>query len=210
MNTVLQSGEYESVGGSTPLYSDCRIIAATNVDLSEAVQEGDFREDLYYRLKVISLTLPPLRDRPDDIPLLAEYFLQHFASRHQRAIKDLSPASMHLLVTYPWPGNVRELENTIERAVVLCKKDQVDSTDLPNELHTQSMITQSQEGHSQETSVESSMFSVPLGTPLQEVERRLIMKTLAFTGGDKRQTAHLLGVATRTIYRKLAHIEESP
>jgi two-component system, NtrC family, response regulator HydG len=204
---VLQSGEYESVGGSTPLFSDCRVIAATNVNLLEAVREGDFREDLYYRLKVISLTLPPLRERRDDIPLLAEHFLQRFINRHQRPIKSISSNSMNLLITYPWPGNVRELENTIERAVVLCQNDQIEPLDLPAEIHDQSSPIQPQKD-GLDVTPDHALFSVPLGTPLQEVERRLIMKTLAFTSGDKRQTAQLLGIATRTIYRKLAHIEE--
>ena len=206
---VLQSGEYEAVGGSNTVFSDCRVIAATNVDLSEAVKDGDFREDLYYRLKVISLTLPPLRERRDDIPLLAEHFLQQFQTRHQRNLKGFDTEVRMALMNYPWPGNIRELENTIERAVVLCQGEQVKETDLPLEIRNNKELTaQEDKTITQYLPDDSTLFSVPLGTPLQEVERRLIMKTLSYTNGDKRQAAHLLGIATRTIYRKLASLEE--
>ena len=205
---VLQSGEYESVGGNQTLNSDCRIIAATNIDLADAVKENDFREDLYYRLKVIALTLPPLRERYDDVPLLCEYFLKKFSQRHQKELKLISPSAMFSLREYQWPGNVRELENTIERAVVLCQEPSIQVNDLPHEIHKASLEAGSSSLGEERKNIDPSLFAVPLGTPLQEVERRLIMKTLAFTGGDKRQTAQLLGVATRTIYRKLAAFED--
>ena len=205
---VLQSGEYETVGGSKTLKSDCRIIAATNVDLAEAVKDNDFREDLYYRLKVIALTLPPLRERYDDVPLLCEHFLKKFSQRHQRELKVISPNAMLILSDYQWPGNVRELENTIERAVVLCQGSSIQVSDLPHEIYEASSGKRIPNFGEERQSLDPALFAVPMGTPLQEVERRLIMKTLAFTGGDKRQTAQLLGVATRTIYRKLATFED--
>lgn len=212
---ALQSGEYERVGGHETLHSDCRVIAATNVNLSDAVKEGDFREDLYYRLKVIPITLPPLRDRVDDIPLLVEHFFQIFQARHQRGLTGISNDAWRALISYTWPGNVRELENSIERAVVLCKGSQLETCDLPAEvidegLHhneTLKMTSRLHESRGEQPREDKILFTAPLGTPLQEIERRLILRTLAYTGGDKRQTALMLGVATRTIYRKLAAFE---
>ena len=192
---VLQSGDYERVGGDRALKTDCRLIAATNIDLNQAIIDGDFREDLFYRINVIAITLPPLRARVDDIPLLAEYFLQKYNARHQREIEHLSPDLMQKFMRYGWPGNVRELENCIERAVVLSRSAMIQETDLPGEMTDLSPAT-------------DDMFSVPIGTPLQEVERRLLNRTLAFTQGDKRRAAQLLGIATRTVYRKLA--EQTP
>ena len=205
---VLQSGEYEPVGGSNTLHSDCRVIAATNVDLTQAVREGDFREDLYYRLKVITLTLPPLRDRVGDIPLLAEHFLQRCLVKHQRQLKGISPTAHDSLSSYLWPGNVRELENVIERAVVLCQSDYIELRDLPSELKEPHTSRDSTTHRALEQSHERMSLSFPFGMTLQEVEKRLIQQTLEYTGGDKRRTAQLLGIATRTVYRKLASLEE--
>ena len=188
---VLQSGEFERVGGQSLLKSDCRIIAATNINLQQAVQEGDFREDLYYRLNVISLTLPPLRSRLDDLPLLAEFFLTRYSQRHQRTLRGFHEQTLICLSRYTWPGNVRELENMIERAVVLCRDEMIMPHDLPMELHNISPYTASDHLH------------IAIGTPLQEVERRLIHRTLEFTQGDKQKAAQMLGIAARTIYRKL-------
>lgn len=186
---VLQSGEFERVGGGKTLFTDCRIIAATNRDLSQMVSTGDFREDLYYRLNVIPITLPPLRARPDDVPLLADHFLRHYATKHGKNIEGLSSKAMAQLVDYSWPGNVRELENTIERAVVLAKSTVLDEPDLP--------ITILEEQR------ELEALSIPIGTPLEEIERRVIRETLRFTDGDKKRAAQLLGIAIRTIYRKI-------
>src|SRR6185369_8721886 len=116
---VLQEGEVKRVGGTDPVSVDVRVLAATNVDLVKARAEGRFREDLYYRLNVITLTLPPLRDRPDDIPLLAQHFLKHYSEQVGKKVEALSAEALRKLTVYPWPGNVRELENVIERAVVL-------------------------------------------------------------------------------------------
>ena len=204
---ALQSGEYERVGGDETLHADCRVIAATHVNLYEAVSDGDFREYLYYRLKVIAITLPPLRERVDDIPLLAEYFFQRFITRHQRSLKAISLDARQAMMAYSWPGNVRELENCVERAVVLCRSDQIEVNDLPVEVQATAQRPDGGDVIEREAQ-DARFFTVPIGTPLQEIERRLILRTLALTGGDKRQTAHLLGLATRTIYRKLATLEE--
>ena len=131
---VLQSGEFERVGGTETLTTDCRIIAATNRQLEQAVKNGDFREDLYYRLNVIPITIPPLRARPDDVPLLADHFLRIYAEKNNRHFDGMSEKAVSRLVDYSWPGNVRELENTIERAVVLGKTSILDEEDLPDTM----------------------------------------------------------------------------
>ena len=186
---VLQSGDYERVGGQQTLFTDCRVIAATNRDLPAAVQRGDFREDLFYRLNVIPIIVPPLRARRDDIPLLADYFVRHYAEQNGKTIEGIAPSALQKMVDYSWPGNVRELQNTIERAVVLAKKPVLDEADLPEAICSQ---VRDAEG-----------LSIPIGTPLDEIERRAIQETLRFTNGDKKRAAQLLGIATRTIYRKL-------
>ncbi|MEZ4384000.1 MAG: sigma-54 dependent transcriptional regulator [Nannocystaceae bacterium] len=186
---ALQEGEIEPVGGRVKKV-DIRLVCATNRDLSQEVKGGRFREDLFYRINVIPIRIPPLRDRIEDVPLLADHFLRMFASKHGKSVEGVSDAALHLMGNYGWPGNVRELENAIERAVVLCRGGLVDVDDLPPELRDP------QAGHGRHVT-----FSV--GTPLAEVERRMIMETLKFTRGDKRLAADLLGIATRTIYRKI-------
>ncbi|MCC6997659.1 MAG: sigma-54-dependent Fis family transcriptional regulator [Deltaproteobacteria bacterium] len=194
---VLQEGEVERLGGRSQRV-DLRLVAATNKDLARAVREGRFREDLYYRLNVIALTVPPLRDRKDDVPLLVEHFLQVFRARNGKAIAGLSRGALDLLQSYDWPGNVRELENAIERAVVLCKGTSIDSDDLPLEVRGGGGAGLGLGGASG-----ARVISFPTGTPLEEIERRAIHETLKHAKGDKRLAAQLLGIATRTIYRKL-------
>jgi transcriptional regulator with GAF, ATPase, and Fis domain len=188
---VLQEGEVERLGGRTQKV-DLRLVAATNQDLRTAVREGRFREDLYYRLNVIALKLPPLRERRDDVPLLAEHFLRLYGARNGRQFVGFTRAGLDALVRYEWPGNVRELENTIERAVVLARGDIIDAEDLPGEVRT---------GVGAASDGKSVTFAI--GTPLAEIERRVIHATLGHVGGDKRLCAQLLGIATRTIYRRL-------
>ncbi len=186
---ALQEGEIEPVGGRLSKV-DVRLICATNRDLSEEVKAGRFREDLFYRINVIPIRVPPLRDRLEDVPLLADHFLRIFAGKHGKAVHGFTEAALYRMSNYGWPGNVREMENAVERAVVLCRGGLVDEHDLPPELRDP------QAGHGRQIT-----FSV--GTPLEEVERRMITETLKFTRGDKRLAADLLGIATRTIYRKL-------
>ena len=171
---------------------DLRLVAATNQDLRAAVREGRFREDLYYRLNVIAVPIPPLRDRREDVPLLAEHFLQLYAAKNARHLSGFSRAALDLLARYEWPGNVRELENTVERAVVLCRGTSIELDDLPPDVRSGSGTLS--DGHS---------LTFAVGTPLEEIERRVIHATLAHVGGDKRVCAQLLGIATRTIYRRL-------
>jgi two-component system response regulator HydG len=171
---------------------DLRLVAATNQDLRAAVREGRFREDLYYRLNVIALPIPPLRHRREDIPLLAEHFLQIYGERNARRLSGFSRAAADALSRHEWPGNVRELENTVERAVVLSRGSSVELDDLPPDVRS---------GGAGAGDDRSLTFAV--GTPLGEIERRVIHATLSHVGGDKRLCAQLLGIATRTIYRRL-------
>jgi two-component system response regulator HydG len=192
---VLQEQEIERLGGggkTRPV--DIRLIAATNVDLGKAVADGQFREDLYYRLNVIPVTIPPLRDRRDDIPLLAQHFIQLYAEKNGKVVTGCSRAAIERLCDYPWPGNVRELENAIERAVVLSRDSVIGDEALPIEIRDAASPAGRPSGPA---------LSFAVGTPLAEIEMRVIRETLRHTGGDKRLAAKLLGIATRTIYRRL-------
>jgi len=186
---VLQEGEYERVGGTETLRADVRVIAATNRDIETEVREGRFREDLFYRLNVIRLSVPPLKDRQEDVPLLAQHFLARFARKNAKPVTGFTAEAMDALSSHAWPGNVRELENAIERAVVLCRGPEVALHDLPPALR---------EARGRARLV----FEV--GTPLKTVERRMIEETLRSTGGDKTLAASLLGITSRTIYRREA------
>jgi two-component system response regulator HydG len=186
---VLQHGEVERLGGKT-LRVDVRVVAATNKNLSEEVRSGRFREDLYYRLNVISVEVPPLRHRLEDVPLLAEHFLARFREKNRKPVKGFSEAALERMTHYRWPGNVRELENAVERAVVMTRSEVIALEDLPPEVR---------EG----PTCDGRVLNFPIGTPLEEVERRVILETLRHAEGDKRLAAQLLGIATRTVYRKL-------
>ncbi len=186
---ALQEGEVVRLGTNHPIKVDCRVIAATNKDLEDEIKAGNFREDLFYRLNVVRLTPPPLRDRRQDIPLLSDHFLTRYAERNNRQISGLTRAATSALSAYSWPGNVRELENTIERAIVLDKDGVIDLDDLPEHIHNAER--------------ERRSITISLGTSLKEIARQVIDETLRMAGGDKRLAAQLLGIATRTIYRKL-------
>lgn len=191
---VLQENEFEPLGGKTQS-STCRIIAATHRDLKALVSEGKFREDLYYRLDVISIAAPPLRARKSDIPLLASHFLSLYALRNQKQGLVLDPSALDLLCAYDWPGNIRELENVIERAVVLSKSSMIMGQDLPPKLRAASTHPQS--------------ITFELGTALGEMEREAIDLTLKHTHGDKQMAAKMLGISYRTIYRRLGEKDPS-
>jgi transcriptional regulator with GAF, ATPase, and Fis domain len=183
---VLQTQSFERVGGERTLRVNVRVLAATNKDLLKEVQNGNFREDLYYRLNVIPIVLPPLRKRPNDIPLLADSFLKRFAAEQRKNIDEYSPESMRLILDYGWPGNVRELENSVEHAVVLAKGRRIESTDLPTVLRSQAKPTPS--------------------TDLRlmgETERALIERVLEESNWDKKKAARSLGIGRTTLYAKL-------
>jgi two-component system response regulator HydG len=195
---VLQDGVVERLGGTVPLQVDVRIVAATNKELSQEVKAGRFREDLFYRLNVVALRLPPLRERREDVLLLASTFLRRIAEKNRKPLTGFSPAALAALDAYPWPGNVRELEHAVERAVVLSHGETVELCDLPE------IVQQAQAG-----SLEGSAFAfvVPIGTSMEEIERTAIRETLRHTRGDKTLAAQILGIAARTIYRKLERDE---
>jgi len=186
---VLQEGEFERVGGTQPVKVDVRIIASSNRNILEEVKARRFREDLYYRLNVININLPPLRDRKEDISLLAHHFLKKYAEKNSKTVVWISKDVMESLTDYNWPGNVRELENVMERAVVMCKGDTIRMDDIPQLLDDDAR--------------EKRYFLIQMGTPLEEIEQKVIQETLKMTKGNKRIAAHLLGIATRTIYRKI-------
>jgi two-component system response regulator HydG len=196
---VLQEGEFEHLGGTRTIRVDVRIVAATNRDIAQMVRDKRFREDLYYRLNVITITLPPLRDRPEDVPLLAQHFLRHYAAKNNRRLEGLTAEALQRLEGYAWPGNVRELENVIERGVVLARGSLVEVTDLPEEIGKAPTLDQ----------VSRAIGSlVRLATPLAEVERRMLEETLRSAGGNKTLTAKLLGIDVRTVARKLERQED--
>jgi two-component system response regulator HydG len=191
---VLQEGEYERIGGTKTLKADARILAASNENVEKAIERGALREDLYYRLNVVRLDIPPLRDRPDDVPLLARHFMALHAERNGRAMSAIAADAVEALQNWSWPGNVRELENAIERAVVLSRDDVLDAGDLPPALRNH------------QDAPDRLVFSV--GSPLKAVERRMIEATLRQVGGDKVLAADLLGITARTIYRREAEWRE--
>ncbi len=190
---VLQEQEVKPVGGTEIIAVDVRVVAATHRDLSGLVSSGRFREDLYYRLHVVVLRVPPLRDRREDISLLAEHFLRRFAALSQRRLQGFSPAAMNALVSYRWPGNVRELENVVDRAVALAQGSLVDEGDLPEEIGA----------------VHRPVALSPGGEALllDEVVRRHVLAVLRGAGGNKSRAAKLLGVPRRTLYRMLERFE---
>jgi DNA-binding NtrC family response regulator len=186
---VLQEQEFERVGGNETLRVDVRIIAATNADLEEAVKEGRVRKDLYYRLKVVTIHMPPLRDRPGDIPLLVRHFLEKYARENDKDIQGVDPAAMDRMSRYAWPGNVRQLENCIEHAVVMTRDGRIKPQDLPIEPDA-----------AEKTVCEPI---VRTGRALKEVEKDMIVETLRATDWNKTRAAKMLGIGTRTLYRKL-------
>lgn len=188
---VLETGCFERVGGEQTQESDVRIIAATNKDLEEEIRKGRFREDLYYRLNVINLVLPPLRERREDIGLLADSFLVKYAVKNKKDIKGFSAQSARILNNYDWPGNVRELENAVERAVVMARNEFIEPDNLP------SNISQSIRKAKKDT------FRIPSGTTMKEVEKKVILDTLQTTNGSKSKAAKILGISTRKIEYKI-------
>jgi two-component system response regulator HydG len=197
---VLQDGVVERLGGTQPVQVDVRIVAASNKDLAAEVRAGRFREDLFYRLDVVAVRLPPLRDRREDVPLLASAFLKRLAEKHGKAIRGFTPAALAALEACEWPGNVRELEHAVERAVVLCRGETVDVGDLPEAAR--------REAPEKPPAAAAGAISIPVGTPMEEVERMVIRETLRHTRGDKNLAARILGIAARTIYRKLDRDDE--
>ena len=225
---VLQEREVLPVGGTRPVPVDVRIVTATNRDLQEAIARGNFREDLYYRLNVITLSLPPLRERGEDVPLLCDYFMNRFAERNRKNVKGFTPGAMDALIRYPWPGNVRELENTMERAVVLLVGEHISERELPDRVrdhkggpagngntlgHPSGFPAGSLSGQ-----VAGNLAGQPYGSPagspalqsgdtepqtLEAMEREAILATLEKVEGNRSLAAKILGITRKTLYSKL-------
>jgi two-component system response regulator HydG len=187
---VIQEREIQPVGSDQTIKIDVRIVGATHRDLARDVEQGRFRQDLFYRLNVVTLHLPSLRERPEDIPLLAGHFLKKFAEKNRKQVKMFTPAAMHRLSTHSWPGNVRELENAVERAVVLLAGEYVEERDLPPAL-----LSGSAAGVAPGT--------VLPGTTLEEVERQTIMAALEAADSNKSEAARRLGITRKTLHAKL-------
>ncbi|MGD8900944.1 MAG: sigma-54 dependent transcriptional regulator [Desulfobacterales bacterium] len=192
---VLQERELCRVGGEDTIQVDVRVIAATNKDLLKQIKDGAFREDLYYRLNVVELKVPPLSARREDIPLLAQYFLEKFATKNRKEIKGFTPSAMDNLIRYDWPGNVRELMNAIERGVVLARTNYLDVSDFP--FIKETMGSNNPDAH------DSAMLAMQGDVPLEEVEKAAILKTLEAAGGNKSETARRLGITRKTLHKKL-------
>lgn len=190
---AIQEREIQRVGSDTPIKVDVRIIAATNRDLLADVNGGKFREDLYYRLNVVNLRVPGLAERKEDIPLLAQHFLNRFAEKNRKNLKGFTPVAMDLLVRYSWPGNVRELENAVERAVIMCVGDYISERELPPSLTSQL------QGDLHGERSPAGMG----GLPLEEIEKAAIIQTLEETGGNKSEAAKLLNITRTTLNNKI-------
>jgi two-component system response regulator HydG len=188
---VLQEKEFEPLGSARTIKVDIRVIAATNKDLIKEVREGRFREDLYYRLNVVPITMPPLRERKEDIPPLADHFLAVYREKNRKPMKGISGKALDLLVRYDWPGNIRELENCIERAVIMAKEEMITPVDFPPQI--QRLSGEEEKGG----------FAIPSGISLEAMERELIVKTLAETGGNRTRASEILGINRRTLQNKL-------
>jgi transcriptional regulator with GAF, ATPase, and Fis domain len=205
---VLQDGEFTRVGGNEVIKTDVRVIAASNVDLKRAVELGRFRQDLYYRLSVFPIVLPPLRQRPEDIHPLVIHFLEHYKQKTGRFVSGISKDSLQALMTYEWPGNVRELENAIERAVIIASGRQIELEDLPEAISK--TVLQERDRIKVERAKAASegrttTFEVTVPSSMDEIERAAIEATLDYTKGDKTHAARALGIGRKTLYRKLDH-----
>jgi two-component system response regulator HydG len=191
---VLETGEIVRVGTNEPIKVDVRLISATNRELADSIAEGKFRQDLYHRLKVVSIKLPALRERREDIPLLIEHFLKELSASHGKTIAAVSPAVRKALMNYSWPGNVRELKNALESMVVIDSDGQLDVDDLIDDLQSGTVRSKSGE----HLGVDSLV-----GRSLEEIERYFIGETLKQTNGNREEAARLLGIGERTLYRKI-------
>lgn len=189
---VIQNRQFERVGGEKTIDVDVRIIAATNRNLEEEVKAGRFREDLYYRLNVVSVQVPPLRERKEDIPLLVSSFLERFNEENGKNVKGFDSKAKSALSNYSWPGNIRQLQNVVEGCVAMSVSDTVKLADLPDYL---------QKGSGDKA------ISIPLGTSMEEAEMIIINETLAFCGGNRSKCAEVLGIGRKTLYRKLGEEE---
>ncbi len=188
---VLQEHKFERVGGEKSVKVDVRVVAATNRNLEDEVKAGRFREDLFYRLNVVRIEMPSLRERMDDIPLLMHAFLREFNIENKKNIKGFDKASKAAMIKYNWPGNIRELKNAVESAVVMCTGDEIKMEDLPRALRSQG---------------EEKVITIPIGITMDEAEKIIIQENLAANKGNKSRTADILGIGRKTLHRKLEEL----
>jgi DNA-binding NtrC family response regulator len=187
---VLEEHRLRRVGGNSEIALNVRVLAASNRDVAQAVRDGKLREDLYYRLNVFTIDLPPLRERCEDVPLLVQNFIQHYAGRNNKEVVGIDDEALSALQAHPWPGNVRQLRNVIERALIVCNGRVIRRSDLPPEFQASSAM-------------ESGYVKLRIGSTLEEMEKELIKHTIEFNGGNKTRAAQILGVSPKTLYNKL-------
>jgi DNA-binding NtrC family response regulator len=193
---VLEERSFRRLGGQEEIQVDVRVLAATNRDPEASLKDGKLREDLFYRLNVFTMELPPLRERTDDIPLLVDHFVREFAKANGKSTAGVTPDALQALAAYHWPGNVRELRNAVERAVILCSRPLIGPEELP------ASVTHP----SQPVAAAASPYGeviIPVGTTVEQAERDLIMKTLEATGQNKTRAAEILGISLKTLHNKL-------
>ncbi|MCC6123992.1 MAG: sigma-54-dependent Fis family transcriptional regulator [Pirellulales bacterium] len=196
---VIENGEITRVGSNSPIKVTVRILSATNRNLEEAIQEGAFRSDLYHRLKVVTVRLPTLRERSQDIPILIDYFIKQFSAAHGKQVKGMSAAARKKLLAFDWPGNVRQLRNVVESMVVVDYDGLLDVDDLPEELG---------DGLPPPADGAPASLAALVGKPLDELEKMFIAETLRFTAGNREEAAKMLGIGERTLYRKIKEYGE--
>jgi two-component system response regulator AtoC len=197
---ALQESEFERVGGTATTKVDVRLVVATNRDLAKEVEEGRFRDDLFYRLNVVPIHLPPLRERRDDIPLLVEHFIGKYNTRLNRAIKGISPDALNVILNYRWPGNIRELENVIERSIVFCETNTIEAKNLPETLSERPAATAA--GATPAMAEDSSMKDIVKHATV-EIEKNLIVKALAETKDNVTQAAKKLKISRKSLQNKM-------
>ena len=187
---VIEEQRLRRVGGTTEIPLDVRVLASSNRDIEQAVRDGKLRSDLFYRLNVFTILLPPLRERIDDLPQLVQMFINHYAQQNNKEVTGVDEECMQALAAHPWPGNVRQLRNVIERAAIVCEGRTIRKSDLPDDFRAGG-------------GTDGSFIKVPLGSSLEDVEKEMISRTIEFTAGNKTRAAEILGVSAKTLYNKL-------
>src|SRR5208283_4887884 len=187
---VIEEQRLRRVGGTAEIPLDVRVLASSNRDIEQAVREGKLRSDLYYRLNVFTIALPPLRERLEDLPQLTQMFINHYAAQNKKEVTGVDEECMKALAAHPWPGNVRQLRNVIERALIVCEGHTIRKPDLPDDFRAAG-------------GADGSFIKIPLGSSLDDVEKEMISRTIEFTAGNKTRAAEILGVSAKTLYNKL-------
>src|ERR1700719_2725302 len=187
---VIEEGRVRRGGGTTEIPPDVRVLAASNRDVEQAVRDGKLRSDLFYRLNVFTIQLPPFRERSEDMPQLIQMFVSHYAEQNKKDVVGVDEECMKALLAHPWPGNVRQLRNVLERALIVCDGRMIRKSDLPDDFRAANTN-------------DGSFIKIPVGSSLEDVEKEMITRTIEFTGGNKTRAAEILGVSAKTLYNKL-------